>query len=82
VTVDARCECCDLPVSSCGKAAEDKQRAADNAERAELYTRGFIPARYPGVCSRCGERFAQDDPIRGTYGTGSWIGGLCCGSAA
>lgn len=60
-----RCECCDLPIESCGKAAEDKQRREQQQERRRLLAHpAWFAALYPGVCERCGERFEPGTPIR------------------
>lgn len=53
----ARCECCDLPVYSCGKAGERKQHAEARAEVQRLTALGFFPAEHPGRCGHCGEWF-------------------------
>lgn len=72
-----RCECCWLPVASCGKAAEAKQRAEVKARRAELLRRReWFAATYPGVCARCGEWFATDTPIRKDNIKG-WLAECC-----
>lgn len=71
----ARCTCCDLPVASCGKALEDARRAAAAAERTvRLAFPGWVAAAWPGLCLRCGDRFAAGAPIR-SYAQG-WS---CCG---
>jgi hypothetical protein len=62
--VTVRCYCCDLPVESCGKAAETRQRREATRDRAALLARtGWFRAEWPGRCSRCGERFDADTPI-------------------
>lgn len=59
-----RCDCCDLPVESCGKAAEQRQRAEAQRERTMLLARtSWFEASYPGTCSSCGERFPAGEPI-------------------
>lgn len=58
-----RCECCDLPVTSCGKAAEGRQRAEARAERERLARLGAFVAVWPGHCVRCGEPFQAGDLI-------------------
>jgi hypothetical protein len=64
-TAASRCDCCDLPASSCGKAVEAARAAADRQERRRLLDLpGVFHARWPGSCAGCGERFAVDDPIR------------------
>lgn len=54
---EPRCDCCDLPVMSCGKATDQRERAEQLQERERLTSLGFIPAGYAGVCSACGEWF-------------------------
>jgi hypothetical protein len=64
-----RCECCDLPVSSCGKAAEQRQRAEHQAERARISALpGVFMALYAGTCGGCGERYDPRTLIRSTSG--------------
>jgi hypothetical protein len=66
---DERCECCDLPTSSCGKAAEQRQRAEQQAERARIRALpGVFMALYAGTCGGCGERYEQRSLIRSTSG--------------
>lgn len=63
VTV-TRCDCCDLPSSMCGKAAETRQRAERRRERAALLARpDWMAAQYAGSCNTCGERFEPGTPI-------------------
>lgn len=59
-----RCECCDLPVSSCGKAVEVAQRQQRIAERARLLAAGWFVARYAGECGGCGDWFEAGTLIR------------------
>jgi hypothetical protein len=73
----ARCECCDLPVASCGKAAETKQRAERAAEVRSLKAWGFHPADYPGACGHCGVPFPPGTLIRHFHGHG-WVAECCC----
>lgn len=79
-----RCECCDLPVESCGKAVEQAQRAEEKAERARLLRRGFIEARYDGRCANCGAFLAVGSLIAHVSALGhaveGWIG-ECCAAA-
>lgn len=61
----SRCDCCDLPVESCGKRVEAARVAADRAERARLLDLpGVFAAVYAGRCVGCGEGFAEGWPIR------------------
>lgn len=78
--VAARCVCCDLPLYSCGRTVEARQRA----ERAELRVvlleqPGVTRAQYPGRCAICHEPVAPGDPIRPGRDEGGWVGQLCCG---
>lgn len=61
---DDYCTCCDLPPESCGKAAAIKQDAEKRKVDAELLTRGWFRARFPGICV-CGEDFEAGTLIRG-----------------
>ena len=61
---EARCECCDLPVAMCGRAAESRLAALARAERARLLALpGVWAAEFPGVCPACRERIEPTDPI-------------------
>lgn len=75
-----RCDCCDLPVESCGRAVERAQLAQLVAERRRLLALpGVIAAQYPGACSGCGERFVVGDPIARHEGRwNAWRSLLCC----
>jgi len=60
----ARCTCCDLPVESCGRAVEVRQRREDaNARSQALSLYGWFRAQFPGSCVVCREPFAIGDPI-------------------
>ena len=73
-----RCDCCDLPVESCGKAAEKRERAAALAERERLLAAGALTARYAGLCSRCSDRIREGDPIKPDPDReGGWLGECC-----
>lgn len=67
------CECCELPLASCGKAAETKQRQEAAAERKQRLVDGWMEAKWPGKCLRCGEFFKPRDLIH-PYAQG-WA---CC----
>lgn len=72
--------CCDLPVESCGKAAELLVRREAMLERQRLaQIRGAMPAQYAGTCGACGAWFAVGDII-GPPPSGALIGwaGPCC----
>lgn len=59
-----RCDCCDLPVESCGKAAEQRARQEDaNARSQALAQPGWFQAQWPGQCGVCGVWFKAGDPI-------------------
>lgn len=74
---ERRCSCCDLPVSMCGKAAE---QAAADAHRARvaraLAEPGVTPAKFPGRCPTCRSGIAVGDPVYRTED--GWTGYLCC----
>lgn len=75
---EPRCDCCELPVSMCGKAAEQRLRAAETAKRkALLALPGVIGARYSGTCGGCGEHFAEGAPIKRRDRT--WVADCCFG---
>jgi hypothetical protein len=75
VVSDQRCECCDLLIESCGKAAEQRQRAQDKAQKEILRRIGFFPALYDGTCEYCGYWFKRGSLIRkGDFG---WRGECC-----
>ena len=62
---EPRCECCDLPLYSCGKAVEVQQRQAEQQERAVLLSSpGWVAARWPGQCGVCAEWFKAGTPIQ------------------
>lgn len=87
-----RCDCCDLPVESCGKAAEQLARRQQLLDRqAALRKPGATVAQYPGVCGECGESFDKGEPIAARSapghrqpidrsGASAWRGLLCCGA--
>lgn len=73
-----RCECCDLPVESCGLAAERRQIAEVNLERARLLSLpGAIAARFPSKCGSCGQRYDAGTPIIAHRNRG-WRSLECC----
>lgn len=78
-----RCDCCDLLLDSCGKAAQQRQQAQHRRElaalRARLYaTPGWFPARWPGVCCHCGDDFPPDTLIRADdVGRRHWVAECC-----
>jgi len=76
-TRDEQCECCELPLVSCGKAAETKQRAEAKARRVALLRRpGWFPSDFPGACARCSEWFPVGTPIRRDQVKG-WLAECC-----
>jgi hypothetical protein len=56
-----RCDCCDLPVESCGKSLEQQQRAAARAERPPHGA--TTAARFPGRCPYGNEPIKVGDPL-------------------
>ncbi len=77
---ETRCFCCDLPEFACGRAAEKRQQAETAKAKAELLEcAGWLPSRYPGRCTNCGEPFAAGDPIShpGEYGRSGYLSGCC-----
>lgn len=86
---EERCECCDLPVSMCGKAAEKRQQAEARAEYARLLALpGTTIARHDGFCGKCGEHFDEGAPIQAVSApghrspivrsNGRWRSLVCC----
>lgn len=74
---EERCDCCDLPVSSCGKAVEQKVAAERRAEIARvLMEPGVVAARHSGTCVTCASRYPEGEPIKHTED--GWSGALCC----
>ena len=68
-----RCECCDLPLSSCGLTAERRLRQeAAELRRRVLADPRYFPASLPGRCVACGEEIAPGDPIRWSEPDG-WV---------
>ncbi len=59
MTAETRCDCCDLPVTSCGRAVEQRQRTeAADRRRALIATRRYFPSQYRGGCAGCSEWYA------------------------
>lgn len=80
----ARCECCDLPVESCGKAVELRQRdEAAARRRALIATRRYFPSQYAGRCSSCHERYAAGALITPQLVDGErrWVSECCADEA-
>lgn len=63
-----RCDCCDLPVESCGKEAERRQRIERNSQLSELARKGFFPSQYGGNCFSCGLPFPKGTHIKAVMG--------------
>lgn len=61
-----RCECCDLPDYSCGKAAATRDEIESRKRTAELVNRGWFAAKFHGICKGCGADFEAGTLIRGT----------------
>lgn len=81
---EPRCECCDLPVASCGKAAEQLARREAMLERQRLaQLPNAMPAQYAGTCGACGEWFKVGDIIGPPrpFGLNTWVGPCCLGNA-
>lgn len=73
---EARCDCCDLPVYACGKAAEQAQAREARQTRARLLaTPGWFAAAHPGRCAACGEHFPPGTPI--TRHPDGWRAACC-----
>jgi len=78
---EQRCECCELPVYSCGKAVEDRQRRYEQAERAALLARpSWFAAHYRGPCDSCGVWFEPGTPITIAADAGGWRAECCARS--
>jgi hypothetical protein len=82
-----RCECCDLPLSMCGKAAEQRLER-EQRERLTKLLRGapWFAASFPGRCGECGEPFSAGYPVRassklGAYGRPCYVAACCEGKA-
>lgn len=72
-----RCDCCDLPVESCGKAAAQREAEVERVIReVVLLEPGTIEAKFTGPCKGCGTWVKVGDPIR--LHEGDWMGRLCC----
>lgn len=84
-TREARCDCCDLPVSSCGKAAEDAQRLQLEMWRRYLCKIGWFRSQFGGACHKCGTDFPAGACIRSDgharHGAHSKYLGECCAPA-
>lgn len=61
---EPRCECCDLPEPSCGKAAEAEELSELREWRRYLIRNGWFTSNFPGVCDRCGVTFRGGVVIR------------------
>lgn len=82
---EARCECCDLPTSSCGRVVEQQQRAeAVTRRQALIDTRRWFPSSYRGQCADCGDWFAAGDLITPQLVDGErrWVAQCCADEAA
>ncbi len=64
------CNCCDLPMELCGRAAAARQEAEDKNQRTMMINAGWFAAKFPGNCRECGEGFASGDLIKGGPGYG------------
>lgn len=59
---EPRCDCCDLPVSMCGKAVEQRQRAEAVKQRPPHGAE--TTARFDGRCAYGGHRISVGDKLR------------------
>lgn len=75
---EGRCECCDLPMSSCGKAAEALARRQVMIDRQAQVARGAFPAAYAGKCCACEEGYGATSLIRRTGRNSGGYLGPCC----
>ena len=76
-----RCECCDLPSYSCGKAKETELRRQWRINREQLEARGWFPANYPGTCVGCGGWFKPGTLIRMSMAPpAGWRAECCAGN--
>lgn len=74
---EERCECCDLVLTSCGKAVEALARRQAMLDRQAFARRGAFPSAYAGACSGCGEHFVERALIlRAPDGSG-WLAECC-----
>lgn len=65
MTTDADyCVCCDLPVASCGRAAEAAQTKERWVRRRQFLQAGAFPAAHDGTCEGCDDRFRAGQLIR------------------
>ena len=76
---EQRCQCCDLPVYSCGKAKETELRREWRQDRERLEAQGWRSSLYPGACEHCHEWFATGTLIRMVAGSG-WRAECCAGA--
>jgi hypothetical protein len=73
-----RCECCELPEYSCGKAVAKRQEAEAKKRAAELVSQGWFPAKWPGACRECGSGFDAGALIKGgPYGYHGYLADCC-----
>lgn len=75
---EERCECCDLPVVSCGKAAEARARVERKQEERRLEKRGAFRSQYTGLCASCRTPFPAGTFIRMNADDGLLYDGECC----
>lgn len=76
MTAVPRCDCCDLPLSLCGKAGETRQRSEDQAHRRYLIKNGWFPSNYSGKCDRCETPFVPGTLIHAN-GLKTYLA-ICC----
>jgi hypothetical protein len=75
---EERCECCDVPLYSCGKAAQAAQAAELRAQiQRALQEPGVYAAKILiRACPGCKSAVPVGHPIRKTRD--GWVGVLCC----
>jgi hypothetical protein len=72
MTTEERCDCCDLPVTSCGKAVEQANERASRVAILASWPGRSVTALWPGTCPSCGEAYEEGDTITRCLDTG-WV---------
>lgn len=76
---EPRCDCCWLPISSCGKAAEQRETLRTRQLHAYLRRcRDWLDSCFDGVCAECGEPFKAGTPITRSLRMGQGWRAACC----
>lgn len=82
MSAEARCTCCDLPLISCGRVAEQRQRDELLRERARLRkTAGSVLAKFGGTCVSCEEWYPAGTVIVADDRLDGWRSLECCEEA-